>query len=104
VGYQHRDPRAETLFAMLAATSGGDPAVAVALDDLRQQLARNGAGFMNSDMALAALAVRFHMGPDACETIFALARITGWVAHALEEYQEPRLRFRPEGVYVGVRP
>lgn len=104
VVYQHRDPRAETLFAMLAATSGGDPAVAVALDDLRQQLARTGAGFMNSDMALAALAVRFHMGPDACETIFALARIAGWVAHALEEYQEPRLRFRPEGVYVGVRP
>jgi citrate synthase len=59
---------------------------------------------MNSDMALAALALRYEMGPDAAETIFALARIAGWVAHALEEYQEPRLRFRPQGVYVGVRP
>ncbi|ORM33426.1 citrate synthase [Williamsia sp. 1135] len=104
VVYQHCDPRAETLFAMLEATTGGDPAVAGALDELRPPLVRAGAGFMNSDMALAALAVRFEMGPDAAETIFALARIAGWVAHALEEYQEPRLRFRPEGVYVGVRP
>jgi citrate synthase len=28
----------------------------------------------------------------------------GWIAHALEEYAEPGLRFRPEGVYVGPRP
>jgi citrate synthase len=44
------------------------------------------------------------MAPDAAETIFAIARIAGWVAHAIEEYEEPRLRFRPQGVYVGVRP
>ncbi|WP_207835839.1 citrate synthase [Williamsia soli] len=104
VVYRHRDPRAEALFGMLGATTGGDPTVGRALEELRPQLQRAGAGFMNSDMALAALAVRFEMGPDASETIFALARIAGWVAHALEEYQEPRLRFRPEGVYVGVRP
>lgn len=44
------------------------------------------------------------MRPDAAEMIFAVARIVGWTAHALEEYGEERLRFRPEGVYTGVRP
>jgi citrate synthase len=102
--YQQHDPRAEALFTMLEDATGGDHAVAGTLAALRPQLVRTGAGFMNSDMALAAVAVRYEMGPDAAETIFALARIAGWVAHALEEYQEPRLRFRPEGVYVGVRP
>ncbi|PYE17963.1 citrate synthase [Williamsia limnetica] len=104
VVYQHRDPRADALFELLESATGGDRAVLGALDGLRPQLARTVGGFMNSDMALAALALRYEMGPDAAETIFALARIAGWVAHALEEYQEPRLRFRPQGVYVGVRP
>ncbi len=42
--------------------------------------------------------------PDAGELVFAVARTVGWVAHALEEYREPGLRFRPSGVYVGARP
>jgi citrate synthase len=49
------------------------------------------------------MAVQFRMPADAPETVFGIARIVGWVAHALEEYEEPMLRFRPEGVYVGKR-
>ena len=39
---------------------------------------------------------------DAGEALFALARIIGWTAHALEEYAERRaLRFRALGIYTG---
>ncbi len=46
----------------------------------------------------------FKMPPDAGEAIFAIARIVGWIAHAMEEYAEPGLRFRALGVYTGDRP
>ncbi|WP_338837021.1 citrate synthase [Gordonia polyisoprenivorans] len=100
--YRASDPRATVLLEMLARSGGGDrrvqPAVAAIVDAVGPST------FVNSDLALAALALRYRMRPDAAETIFALARIAGWIAHALEEYQAPRLRFRPEGVYTGVRP
>lgn len=102
VVYRHRDPRAAALLGMLQRSGGGDrrvvPAVLAVADAIGP------ATFVNSDLALAALALRYRMRPDAAETIFAFARIIGWIAHALEEYQEPRLRFRPQGVYTGVRP
>ncbi|MET9634461.1 citrate/2-methylcitrate synthase [Lentzea sp. NPDC006480] len=60
--------------------------------------------FPNIDLALAQLGVMFEMAPDAGEAIFAIARIVGWIAHAMEEYAEPGLRFRALGVYMGDRP
>ncbi|MCK5755942.1 MAG: citrate synthase, partial [Mycobacterium sp.] len=96
------DPRAETLFAALE--SDGMPAgLRGALADVREEAASRSIP-VTSDLALAAIALRYRMVPDAAMTMFAVARIVGWVAHALEEYAEPPLRFRPEGVYVGVRP
>jgi citrate synthase len=44
------------------------------------------------------------MRPEAGEAVFAVARTVGWIAHALEQYAEPGLRFRVEGAYVGLRP
>ena len=41
------------------------------------------------------------MGEGAGEAIFGIARVAGWIAHALEEYLEPELRFRPRAHYVG---
>ncbi|ROZ86512.1 citrate synthase [Gordonia sp. OPL2] len=102
VVYRHRDPRAEILIELLRTSGGGDRRVMPAVDDIRRQLPDG--TFVNSDFALAALALRHRMTPDAAETIFGLARMVGWTAHALEEYGERRLRFRPEGVYTGVRP
>lgn len=104
VVYQNRDPRAETIFEQLDQATGGNRKVLATIRELRPLIAATEERFMNSDMALAAFTLRYDMPADAAETIFAIARITGWVAHALEEYQEPRLRFRPQGVYVGVRP
>jgi citrate synthase len=44
------------------------------------------------------------MPRSAGEVIFSIARSVGWIAHALEEYDEEPLRFRGEGTYRGPRP
>ena len=44
------------------------------------------------------------MPRDAGEAVFSVARSAGWIAHALEEYDEPPLRFRGQGHYRGPRP
>jgi len=54
----------------------------------------------NVDLALGALTYMAGMSPDAGEVIFAIARSSGWLAHALEEYEETPIRFRPIGRYV----
>jgi citrate synthase len=54
----------------------------------------------NVDFALAALAFVAGMTRGAAETVFAVARIAGWLAHALEEY-ERRTPIRPRALYTG---
>ncbi|WP_233441964.1 citrate synthase [Lentzea atacamensis] len=93
--YERRDPRADHLLALLR--SHGD-LVADKIIASQQQT------FPNIDLALAQLGLMFKMPPDAGEAIFAIARIAGWIAHAMEEYLEPGLRFRTLGVYTGDRP
>jgi citrate synthase len=39
------------------------------------------------------------MAPDAGRTLFAVARVAGWVAHYLEELAERPLRYRARAVY-----
>ncbi len=93
--YQERDPRADHLLAVLR--SHGD-LVADKIIGTQPQT------FPNVDIALAQLGLMFKMAPDSGEAIFAIARIVGWIAHAIEEYAEPGLRFRTMGVYTGDRP
>jgi citrate synthase len=40
---------------------------------------------------------------DLCTSIFAVGRVAGWCAHALEQYADNRL-IRPRAYYVGVPP
>ncbi len=47
----------------------------------------------NVDFALGALTWLADMGPGAGD-LFAIARTVGWIAHALEEFNETPLRFR----------
>jgi citrate synthase len=54
----------------------------------------------NIDVALAGLTNAIGAEPGAGELLFATARIAGWLAHALEQYDEPQL-LRPTAVYVG---
>ncbi len=53
------------------------------------------------DFALGALTFLAGMRPEAGEAIFAIARTAGWIAHALEEYDEDPLRFRFRARYIG---
>ncbi|AZM91637.1 citrate synthase [Streptomyces sp. W1SF4] len=100
--YQGEDPRARALFDHLE----GLPAAASALGaarDVAAVMARHGL-HPNVDLALAVLTVSCGMTAEAGETVFAVARTAGWIAHALEEYQERPLRMRPSGHYTGPRP
>ncbi len=58
----------------------------------------------NIDFSLGSFTYVAGMHVDAGELIFALARIAGWVAHTLEEYEQAPLRFRPVGRYDPLRP
>ncbi|MEU9101085.1 citrate synthase [Streptomyces sp. NPDC048361] len=101
--YAGEDPRAEALFALLATVPRAADALAAARDVV-ETTARHTALHANVDLALAVLSVAFGMPAEAGETVFAVARTAGWIAHALEEYAERPLRLRPSGHYTGPRP
>ena len=98
--YVDADPRAEALLDLVAAL---DPEGWPLLEDLLLAVSRSHRLSPNVDLALAALVVACDLTPGAGETIFALSRMVGWVAHGLEEYPQG-LRFRPRAVYTGDEP
>ncbi|MET9320479.1 citrate/2-methylcitrate synthase [Streptomyces sp. NPDC003038] len=102
--YPGEDPRARALFARLETLPKAGPALAAARDVVATTAARRPGLHANVDLALAVLTVSCGMGPEAGETVFAVARTAGWMAHALEKYQERPLRMRPSGHYQGPRP
>ncbi|WP_413759222.1 citrate/2-methylcitrate synthase [Streptomyces sp. MMBL 11-3] len=101
--YQGEDPRARALFALLEEIPDAAPALAAARDVVATA-ARDVPLHANVDLALAVLTVSSGMHASAGETVFAVARTAGWIAHTLEEYGEAPLRMRPSGHYVGERP
>jgi citrate synthase len=90
--YRERDPRAEVLLGML-----GDHPVVETVEELTARVP----SFPNSDLALAAVLHAHGLPGEAGEALFAIARMIGWTAHALEEYAASPLRFRALGVYTG---
>ncbi|WP_431041788.1 citrate/2-methylcitrate synthase [Streptomyces sp. P1-3] len=101
--YPGEDPRAQALFTLLEEI----PQAAEALRAAREivaTMARHVPLHANVDLALAVLSVAAGMPQEAGETVFAVARTAGWIAHALEEYGEQPLRMRPTGQYRGPRP
>jgi citrate synthase len=89
----HGDPRATILLDMIEAATPGTRSLraAHALIDAAHRHSRTKP---NIDFALGAFSTTAHMPATAGETIFTIARTAGWVAHAIEEYTEPPLRFR----------
>ena len=55
----------------------------------------------NIDFAMAAFIYAAGLPDDTGEWIMAIARTAGWLAHAMEEYHETPLRFRPRAEYIG---
>ncbi|WP_030680377.1 citrate synthase [Streptomyces sp. NRRL B-1347] len=101
--YAGEDPRAQALFGLLEVMPKAGPALAAARDVVATT-ARHTDLHANIDLALAVLTVSSGMPAEAGETVFAVARTAGWIAHALEEYEERPMRMRPVGQYVGQRP
>jgi citrate synthase len=95
-GREHRRP---PLGRSLPARPGPGVAVEALLDATR----RRGLPPANVDLALAALAHVAEMTRGAAEAIFAVARVAGWLAHALEEYDRAT-PIRLRAVYTGPSP
>ena len=66
-------------------------------------MAHDGGPYPNIDFALGVLGEATRMVHGAGETIFAVARSAGWIAHGLEEYPH-RLRYRIRATYTGPDP
>ncbi|HEY7654196.1 MAG TPA: citrate/2-methylcitrate synthase [Methylomirabilota bacterium] len=58
---------------------------------------------VNVDFFSAVVYDALGIPPDFCTSIFAVGRVAGWCAHALEQYADNRL-IRPRADYVGVAP
>ena len=58
---------------------------------------------VNVDFFSAVVYDALGIPPDFCTSIFAVGRIAGWCAHALEQYADNRL-IRPRADYVGPAP
>ncbi len=101
--YPAQDPRAEALFGVLEQIPAARAALAAARE-VESTTARHVELHANVDLALAVLSVSTGMPAEAGETVFAVARTAGWIAHALEEYEESPMRMRPSGQYSGPRP
>lgn len=106
-GFGHRiyrtdDPRFGALVGLVRAAEVR-PERIEAVDGVVLAAADRVGTFPNIDLALAAMAWAFDLPPTAGECVMSIARVAGWVAHALEEYGERPLRYRPMAAYVGPR-
>lgn len=90
--YPEGDVRAENLLAALKPK----PAIAKAIRALEQATGDKA----NCDAALAAMTRDLGLPDEAPFCIFALARMTGWLAHAMEQRETGRL-IRPRARYTG---
>jgi citrate synthase len=98
--YPDGDPRAVALLELVRAAATSARRIDACDEVLDLVRTRTGVE-PNVDFAIAALSVNTGMPRDAGEAIFAVARCAGWIAHALEEYRQEPLRFRPVTRYVG---
>jgi citrate synthase len=97
--YEDVDPRCAPLLDRLDALGDTPPAAS----SVRAVVASRDLPFPNVDFALAAMAEAYGFIEGATESVFGTARIVGWLAHAIEEY-EHALRFRTRAAYIGPRP
>jgi citrate synthase len=58
---------------------------------------------VNVDFFSAVVYDALNIPPDLCTSIFAIGRIAGWCAHAMEQYADNRL-IRPRADYTGPQP
>lgn len=98
--YTQQDPRYSALMTLVVNAWADDPRLRHVYR-VRDVVGERRDEFPNVDLAAGAFTWLANMSPGAGETIFAIARTAGWLAHAIEEYGEAPLRFRPRARYVG---
>jgi citrate synthase len=96
--YKQGDPRADVLLAMLRGIAGGSRKMAI-VDGVIATVRKRRDLHPNVDLALAAFGLVGDLPENVGETIFCVARLAGWAAHAIEEYGEAPLRFRARAQY-----
>jgi citrate synthase len=100
--YRDGDPRGRLLIDLLRRTAQRSPRLR-SVETLLEAIRARRFPAPNVDLAVAAMTHVLELPRGTGELLFALARIAGWMAHALEEYERPSpLRLR--AVYTGVRP
>jgi len=98
--YPEGDPRADALLsAAMAAVPGARRLIEVAIAAARQLIPQP----PNVDFALAAATTALGLPQGAALSLFVVGRTVGWIAHAIEQYQNGVL-IRPRARYTGVRP
>jgi len=98
--YTHQDPRYSALMSLVV-DAWADDSRLQHVYRVRDVVGARRDDFPNVDLALGAFTWLAGMAPNAGETIFAIGRTAGWLAHAVEEYGEAPLRFRPRARYLG---
>ena len=101
--YVDVDPRTTVLLDLLRGAAGRTRAMDI-VDDVLAAVNARIDQLANVDFALGALTMITGMPADGGEVIMSIARIAGWLAHAIEEYGEAPLRFRPRASYIGTMP
>ena len=104
MGFRHRlypdgDPRAAYLLNRLSTMSVETKSAAEVIGDCIEEGKRRGY-LPNADFALAAIQFAFNLPESAALILFALARSSGWIAHAAEQAAADTL-IRPRSRYVG---
>jgi citrate synthase len=96
--YPDGDPRGRMLIQMLKEVAGNvEIATLLAIADAAIELTGQAP---NIDFALAAIEYAFRLKRGASQTLFALGRCAGWIAHANEQAATGQL-IRPRARYVG---
>lgn len=107
--YRVRDPRADVLKATVATLRTGDDRIrfaeAVERDALALLAERKPLRPLetNVEFYTALLLEAVGIPRDSFTTVFAVGRIAGWTAHALEQERDGRL-IRPQSRYIGPMP
>ena len=103
--YHVKDPRAlvlQTMAAAMIAKGGGDPLLAIA-QEVEKVVAEHLSAkrvYPNVDFYSGVLYTAMALPPQLFTPMFAIARVTGWLAHWLEQISDNRI-FRPDQIYTG---
>ena len=103
--YKVKDPRAtilQNLCDTLFKTCGTSPlySIALAVEQAAGKTLHGKAVYPNVDFYSGILYDKMGIDTDLFTPIFAMARVSGWLAHWLEQLRENKL-FRPDQIYAG---